>query len=371
MTDFTIRDYTIGYSIFNALLFLFVSFFNKYNNLRNFKLKPIPRYRKLFLYIGVLLFTYVSIYGDFFNYMDMVYTYNKMSTTNYGEPIYGDIIEKVGKNYLLFRIVVWTPALIFTYLTFKKFQLQTYNSLYILFVGFILTFANLRASLGLSIYYLGLSILLASHKHNIFNLLAGITIILLSFMFHRSIIVLIAMTPLCFLRLNKKVIVMIFCLFIFGLFWFMENFDNFLTSDIILSNADIAKKTQGYATKDVGEANLGGYIHMFVRYSPYLVALFVTSYYLLGKSRLFIAPYIKSLYNFFLFLFLLSIPTLFLGLSNMVFFERILFMSFIPLVVIWSYMFQKHIISNRVHLTLLAGFMLSQSWDLLLVIIHS
>ena len=174
--------------LFNSTLYLFILL--KYWNFR--RIKSDNGDSKM-LFLLVCLFAVCSFYnGDYFHYEQVVRNVLPFSERFGLEDFYGYLINFTHHNYLLFRIVVWGGALLLVVFIAKLYDASIYGVIYFLFALYMSTFDYSRASLGMAVYFMGLSVF--TNKTNVILKLLGLVVIVSSYFFHRSIAILIVLT---------------------------------------------------------------------------------------------------------------------------------------------------------------------------------
>lgn len=147
---------------------------------------------------------------DYFSFRRGFYT----SLQDFRDPLYYYISQISLNSYILFRFIIWGTALYLFYMTIKKFNVHHNMAVFVFVISSLPLFAQMRGSLGLSAYCLGLSLLLNNRNHRLSTTLWGVVIICLSYFGHRSMIVPILLTPLILLRPKK---IYIFAIAIIGI----------------------------------------------------------------------------------------------------------------------------------------------------------
>lgn len=157
-------------------------------------------------WICVFLFSLTSYYdSDYFEYWESFDRYVNGKDLELKESFYLFFYSISLDSYLLFRTYVWGTALFLFYKTTKLYNLKCNPAIYIFILFFIMKFSYARASLGMAIFYYGLSYLLVK-KRKLPTIIKGIIFILASFAAHRSMALLILLSPLIFFKLNRKIL---------------------------------------------------------------------------------------------------------------------------------------------------------------------
>lgn len=152
--------------VFLLLFILFIALYYK----KNIVLNPQKNIRVGQLVLSILLIVIVSASSgsDWFSYQQMVWNYDfSNGATNYGEPVYGYIARFTERNYLLFRLIVWGGAFLCALQAFKRMRINVNMAAFMLIAAFLLRFNYARASLGMAIYFLGLSFLISPYRKKV------------------------------------------------------------------------------------------------------------------------------------------------------------------------------------------------------------
>lgn len=341
----------VAYCLF-FYCFVCILYYNKalsrgFPSSRNYK--SSVRLLSLLFLISVITF---CLSGDYFTYQEIVKTYNPR-ISSYGEPIYHSIIGFVGKNYLLFRLVVWGGAEFLALLTFKRLNTNKFLSLFILYVLFIKTFFYARASLAMALYFYGLSFIIRPFIVNgvkIVSKALGLSLVIFSFSFHSSIAICIIATCVIFIPLNKKTIISIIILFLL-LFFSRNLLLNLLhTSLLKFGNDHIQNKMAGYVIKEIASFNLLGTIRVGIDYSRfYLPLLFILLCFWDKRNRIRLLNYrwAENLLKVTIAIVVISAATILLNLPNNVLYYRILFCSMIPITILLSFLYSTKMLSRK------------------------
>ena len=133
---------------------------------------------------------------------------------DYKDPVYAYIQQYSYGSYILFRTLIWGSALFLYYKTIKRFDININFVAYVFCVFFLLTFSYARASLAMASYFYGIShLLINKNEKTIYRITLGESFIIISYFFHRSLLPLILLAPVCFVKFNKKLIFLSIVLF--------------------------------------------------------------------------------------------------------------------------------------------------------------
>lgn len=157
----------------------------------------------------IVLFCLFSIWEwDYFMFADVFYKGLK----NFRDILYPYFSYVSFGSYIVFRLLIWGTATYLVYLTGKRFKINT-NVFFFVFVNFfLLTFSYARASLGMALYFYGLSFFIISDKNVIKRFFIVITCFFLAYCAHRSLLILILISPLCIFKPTKRSIFIILIL---------------------------------------------------------------------------------------------------------------------------------------------------------------
>lgn len=346
MFSSSVDSLSTGMILFNLVLYIFPVIYT----LCDYTKWPyqVCSTKKSLFWLFFLVFyavTYV-LDSDFFNYKNMVAeTYTILE---YGlEKVYQHIILFLNNNYLLFRIVVWGSASIIFFVLLKRYELDASHGLLLFLVVFGGLFSYARVSLAFSIFYLGLSFL--SVEKGIFKKVLygfiGLTLIFVSSYFHRSIIFLIALTPFFFFRYNKKVLFFIVLVSLIILYSFQ-----YIWGELILlfeEDSVMTNRIDLYTNAESFTGNWKGVVGSFFHYSLYAVCLYIISMPInkYKNKKKVVSSSFYHLYTFLIALIFMAILSYVSFDGNIIFMNRLLKMTIIPITVLLTYLYAKRMIS--------------------------
>ncbi|MBP3228654.1 MAG: EpsG family protein [Bacteroidaceae bacterium] len=318
---------------------------------------------------ALFLVIFVCIDSDWFHYQNTVWDYDfTPNARNYGEPIYGFIIYLVSKNYLGFRLAVWGGALVVATATFKRLGLNPNYCLYLLICAFLLKFNYARASLAMALYFFGFSFLAKPWKrHPERSFLLFAFFLYLSYVFHTSCLILVALTIVILLPINKYTVTLLLLVLPFAGYYINNNIDMFFGQDFLVSDEYMQSKMQGYYAKQAEGANLYGQIANVIQYGAFYVAAFICikKYFKHSKQM---PVWVKRLVKLTISILLVSAIFIFVDMSSNVLFYRILFMTFIPLVILSVYLMERGLLTARAYKFILFWGIASNLYRLLYVL---
>lgn len=320
--------------------------------------------RWLFFIFFLLFSVTYTIDADFFHYKEIVA--NTREVLDYGlEKVYQELILWLNNDYLGFRIVVWGLALVIYVLTAKRLKIDVKVSLVLLFVLFGSVFSYARVTLACAVYFFGLSLCVESEKkakNRIAKFALGIGLIVTSFFFHRSMIVLIALTPVGLIDMNKtKFYITLVASPI--IIYVVQS----LAGDILaLAEMDdvISRRIDLYNGYEAGQANWKGVIGSVTYYGTYAISLFVISRALLSNKRPVRIPSIMRLMSYLLALVYISLIMLIVMGGNDIYTHRYLKMTIIPISLLMTHCYMNKLISEKELAVVLFIGIFSRYWAL-------
>ena len=232
-----------------------------YNNRNNY-------YIFLFCILLLCVFSYT---GDFYHYYIIFTGQSRFSTV---EAVYEYPIEWCFGNYYLWRILIWGIS-IFLICKFCKVLNLNARLVWFLFLSYgAVFFINGRVSLAQAILYLGFA-LVVENKHSCRKFISGIGLILISILFHKSVIFGVGVLILsCILwRINKFTIVLSFCLIPVLIIAFKYILSQVLTMDasFLGDNSQIIMSAQGYISRDNSEYGGGRMIQKLLLWLDFIL----------------------------------------------------------------------------------------------------
>ena len=158
-------------------------------------------------WIATLIFCLVAYWDtDYFSFRHTFFTELK----DFRDPLYTYLGAVSFDSYTIFRLIIWGSALYLFKKTIDRFEISRNIAIYIFTIFFLLTFSYARVSLGMAMYFYGLSFIIKPNQYNRFwSIVFGLAFIGCSYFGHRSLMALILLTPLAYVKLNKKVFIAI------------------------------------------------------------------------------------------------------------------------------------------------------------------
>lgn len=341
MFDFPFTEPSVNTSLYCLVCYLIFLRSNYQDGLLEPFTYEISRKKEVMTLFFIGVFTITHCYkGDFFHLMHRVYDYSEIpGAYNFGEEIYHKIAFYVGKNYFLFRTVVWGGAFCLFCLTAKRMNVSVYYAAVLLFFTHPIIFSYARVTAAMAIYFFGLSFLCFPLNKIKISYILGILIICFSLKFHNSAVVMLLMSFMIFLPVRKWSIILV----VIAFFLLSDIFQNLLMDIASSEDTDstIARKIETYSNREIirGPAR---FISDSLQYASFYIPFIITTISVFNDRNLdFIPCSIFRLYKVTSGFILVSLLFLFLGSSYITFVYRVLFMSMIPMSIIIVYLFQS------------------------------
>lgn len=193
------EEATWGQYLINFLLMNIIFFMTYINQKKSYPVQAT--------WIATLIFCLVAYWDtDFFTFRHTFFTELK----DFRDPLYTYLRAVSFDSYTIFRLIIWGSALYLFKKTIDRFEISRNIAIYIFTIFFLLTFSYARVSLGMAMYFYGLSFIIKPNQYNRFwSIVIGLVFIGCSYFGHRSLLALILLTPLAYVKLNKKVFIAI------------------------------------------------------------------------------------------------------------------------------------------------------------------
>ena len=302
--------------------------------------------------IGLFLCCF-CIDGDFFRFMEVIHDYDfTLNAYNYGEAIYGYIAQITERNYFLFRIIVWGSAFVLFCISSKRFGINIYLSTLYLFATYPVIFSYARVTLCMSICFLAFSYICCPIRNKIISFFIALLLFFISTFFHTSSYIMLAMSLMAIIPLNKKsFIILLLCLPILivlfqDIFLYIAQQDMFFSdeqlNERLIRNADSYNVIKGF---DINTP--GVFLQTILQYISFYIPIFyIIKVSLFSTSQELIDNGIFKLIKIMTGFLLLSTIFFFFKSGSFVMFYRVLFMTMIPIVFVVCYMRQQNIMSE-------------------------
>lgn len=237
----------------------------------------LPRFKRRLVYFLLLLFCIFSFWGaDWFHYLDLFRLLkNNPYDNTHLEPFYVWVINNIAPTYFVFRFIIWGGALFLFWLTLHTLSMDKGEALFFFVVGFLIWFSYSRATLAMSMMFLGTALITQESKSYRFSrLLFGLVGLVLAFFLHKSAILGLAIIAMAFsLSVVKtktyRVIILLVPLFIVGMRYLFVNIGDFVSGDEYLEFvADSASRNFSAESSSMG---IGSLLQTILEKIPYFL----------------------------------------------------------------------------------------------------
>lgn len=303
-------------------------------------------------HILILIFCVFAFWSqDYYHYIESLsvidYRFPKSEQANHLEQLYIWIAYFVNGHYTLFRLCVWGLAYILFVKTLKNFEVYNSQSIALFIVYFLLMFSYARVSLGMASLFYGISLLLKTDKSRIINICLGLAMLYLAYNAHKSMFLVIAISPLILLRYNKYTVPIIaLCAMLTA--WL---YSDMLISEILISdtvNDEYGELIQESANYYIAAETIQlGVVGLFERLLQVFTLIVPIVYCFTNtKANNYISSNFKlrCLVNYSLLISLISIALGIIISFESPLFYRFVYMTYIPNIIILSTLFKNHII---------------------------
>lgn len=290
----------------------------------------------------VLIFCLFAYWDtDFFSFRQDFFSPN---FNDFRDPLYYYLSFAAFKSYTIFRLLIWGTGLLLFKKTIERFSISKNIAIYIFVLFFLLTFSYARVSLGMAMFFYGASLLLNPSKdHRSLSIIAGLLFIACSYWGHRSMSLLILLTPMLMVKLNKKTSILLILAGVTFSSLAAILLSKLAGGEIILSGelSDVGDAASHYAAN---ESTIDyNWKFMLIKnlrnYSFMVLILYFIWKMTLSKDSYRIMPYIKRLTALCCTILIIAISFMnVLGLGAEVIGYRYLYMLGIPSCIILSYL---------------------------------
>lgn len=287
------------------------------------------------------------------------------------EEIYHYLANILNGNYLIFRSIVWGAGLLCMVEAFKKSKLDPYRCLYFLFGIYITAFAYSRAGVALAFFYCGFVFLFKDREERSVKItLLGLALLITSTFLHRSMLVLVALTPMVLIPIKKKTSLLIFAgVIVLAFMWnslFSGVMGNLMNSEEYMHRIELYEGMSGSAAFSF---DLNGFFFLWYKaivHLPFWYCI-INIYRLVNKGEV---PFnIETIFRFSILLYIFAIMMLLMYGSASAFYYRYEGMLYIPISIMANYLFQNNHIKARTYSNVFWICALSQCKDFIYRII--
>ena len=343
-----------------SYLFIYVKGYNTFLKTGNI-VHVDYRFTTGVIFLFYILISIHCINGDFFHLLDRVHNYNFVDTTqNRQEPVYTLIAKTWDRNYLMFRLTVWGIAVVCIRNIYQKLKINFHLGFWVFLICYAILFAYARASAAMAIYFLGL-VLLINKGSSIVGKMLGIVILLLSYEFHHSMLILILLTPLAFFPLNKLTFYIALASLPFIIFFVRIVFSGVLNDISLLDDEVLQRKMESYAERESTGSTLRTQLMDGIKYASAYIPFIVSAFYVVIKKKVdYLSKGQRRLFVYTFWLFVITTAVSYLDLEINTFFYRMLYMTLIPSTAIFVLLIQKGVISKSLTMKIIYIAMTSQ-----------
>lgn len=321
----------------------------------------------VFSWLLMLLFCLFAYWDtDYFSFRVGFYT----SLSDFRDPLYYYLSKISFNSYTIFRFYIWGGALLLLVKTVQRLHINRNMCAFVFSIFFLLIFSYARVSLGMAMYFYGLSFLLVPNKNRtIASYIWGVIFVGCSYFGHRSMLLPILFTPLIFLKFNKYTIAILLAIgFVIGRSA-GTMLSNIASGGMAMGPQELTGATEAleaYAMKDAVVVYNWKYtltqnlknIGLIIAYVYLIWKCFVS------RSREYIVDWCRRLLNVCTGIFVVAISLLLVdGLGAGIIGYRFLYMIGIPMVIIISYLYCNKLCKQRtIYMILLSMFLFSEGF---------
>ena len=298
-----------------------------------------------YIYWYFIIVFILSVFGgldwDYYNTEIQIVDFYKHGLTRHLETVYF-LIADILPNYIVWRMFVWGLGILIMINTLKRLNTLDQFTCIFLTIFYIFSFYKLRGSLGIAILFWGFSFICCSAKYKR-RCILGIMLMLISFFFHKSMVLTLAfmaLLPIIPLKKSTLIISLIsYPLLVTGISFFLIYF---LSNQFNISNDELELAMKGgalYLSKEAAETTLVGKISNILSYGPIYLALFISFKYFFRAEK-HTPPYIKYLLWFWYFATFFASLFIFIDASSWIYI-RVLTMAYFPMCIVLGFIYRK------------------------------
>ncbi|MBR1687163.1 MAG: EpsG family protein [Prevotella sp.] len=335
-------------SIFFALYFIvFFLFVKGYNDRIIFRLKR--RYTFSFLVFFMTIAVFYCLDGDYFRYKMHVERASDVYRPDTIEFVYQRLAYYIRGNYNLFRLIVWGGAICLMAISTRLMRINVLFMLMAIYIIYYEKVVYARATLAMSIYFCGICYLIyIIQKKKLRYIAFPIIIIFLSIFFHRSMVMLVLLTPSIFVPLEKKntrfLLIILWGIIAIAL----TQMD--VMSALMQNDEEYETKYEKYSNHIKGGRwaidSLKSVVSSLFSYSLFYIPFFYITRAVSSHWRQ-IPISIRRLYRICFSVITVSTFFFFLYGRVTVYFYRTLFMTMIPISILLTYCVQSRLCSQK------------------------
>lgn len=293
----------------------------------------------------VLYFTLYAMFycvnPDYFSYRDWL----KVPNFSYWnrEQVYAYLILfgrflDIDYQYELFRLIVWGGGLLLVWLTAKLYNGLPMPGLVMtfLFVLFSGTFCYGRVSLGMAVFFMGVTIMMMN-KPNLVRFL-GFVLVLSSYFFHHQMIIGIGMLPGMILHLEKKKN-LVFAMILLGMMIAVISYinSNISLMEEVFGADELAEKMETYNERGSGTFRLS----TSVAYINIILPFVFTAIFFFNHKRKKLPRPIVGIFRITFLLLLATVAFFVVSGPRSTYTYRVLYLNIVPVSILVSYCYNE------------------------------
>ncbi len=295
-------------------------------------------------YILIFLFCMFSFWGaDWFGYFTE-FNAQKEGWNTHLEEFYKILINNYVVDYLQFRFVIWGGALLFLYLTLKRFEVDKGIALYCFVACTLIWFSYARVSLAMACMMYGASFFVSKNKKlNLKTVIIGVSFLVLSVLFHKSAIFGAVVVAISYFAMNAKRFMKLgllalpfMVLLVSG--WLMSYMQMDAEADEGLM-AQAMTSGQNYMSAKSNFSGIGTMIAHILEYLPKYMLAYLCFKYVNENTKM--SPKMLFLINIFFYVMLTSSIFFFdLGYNTNTIYIRFQRFAIIPMFIVLAYFYE-------------------------------
>lgn len=204
------------YVLYNLFFWLLAYFYTRKNGRMLLLSGTNGKFSSSLLFLIILAYSVFTFFGgDTFTYKEIIeegFSENYFYNANQVEPLYLYIATLVGGNYYMWKLVIYSFAILLTFQTYKELNINNSITWYVFVILIMTSYGSSRAILAYAMFSLGLA-LVTSKKRK--KKLLSLILFVGTIMAHTSMIPIVLLSLLGRWRLTKKKIVCLLALFPF------------------------------------------------------------------------------------------------------------------------------------------------------------
>lgn len=308
-------------------------------------------------FLAFLLSVFPVWSGDY-HHIAAVYDQLAMGFSTNLEDVYVYVAQRIVRNYLQFRVLLWGTGFFLILFTFKRLHIKFETALLFYIAVSLLTYSYARVSIAMAIMFYGLAVVVTSPIRSKFlSCFGGVLLIGLSFYFHKSAlfgIVVVLMSLLLFNLDRWK-----FVLFSVGYIFLISITSSYLTeflsldSEETMLNVDNARR---YMEASTSVGGLGERIQNILIRSNFYLVVFIIIKTIFNKTFNSFPSDIKVFST--VTILIVASATIFafdMGYNTYVIYYRFLNFAIIPMIIVLSYCLNNNVEKKLSLLSLCLG----------------